>query len=1737
MEGLPSHAARCGSAELQRQSFGGADTSADYPKNKLLHELFEERARETPAAVAVVAEGVSLTYADLDAKANQLACFLAAGGAKVGECIPVVMARSVRLLVAQLAVLKCGGIYVPVDPSWPAERLDFVLSDCGARRALADAPMPENARSRQVMWIDCATQECEIADLPRSYQGASAQIGAAAYVMYTSGSTGGPKGVLVPHHAVTRLLVNNRHLPILPTDRIAHGSNPAFDASTFETWGAWLNGASVMVVPPFLELDGHRFAELLIEKGITALWLTAALFVRSIDEMERAFRSLRILVVGGDTVSPEHALRVLRTGPPEHFLNGYGPTECTTFSTMHPISLSDQGAPRLPIGRPTSNTRIYILDSDLHPVPVGTPGELYIGGDGVALGYLHQAELTSQRFIPDPFSAERDARMFRSGDLGLWLENGEIDLLGRIDRQVKIRGFRVEPAEIECSLVRHARVREAIVVAEQQGPAEKRLVAYVVMRNEPAGGDAAIARTLREHLRGSLPDYMVPDDFVLLDAIPLTANGKVDRRALTGQRHVQRSTLHEAPSGEKEVELARIWREVLQAEHVGRHDNFFDLGGHSLMIMQMMNRLREAGVRVSARQIYESRDLAHLATMLTYCEVGLDGRAAVEAVAPPAFSLVRLDEQVIERIAEAVPGGMENIEDIYPLLPLQEGMLFHHLLDGEEVGAYSIAMLFSSKAKECLDSFVAGLQAAVARHEVLRTAVLWRQLPRPVQVVCRKVRLSANVTTMAPGLSAVEWFDKARQESLDLQQAPLLRLEMALNQQDLRWYLLFQTHHLICDYESLDILLGEVRSSEGAPRQRPAHESPYRRHVQRALSRAQTQDDETFFSARLADIDEPTAPFDLLNVYGDSCHARGRSLAVESRVAAALRRQARQAGVSVATLFHAAWGVVVARTSGRVDVVYGTVLLGRMQGGGDAQQTLGMFVNTLPLRLRLRECNVVQLIEQTQRELVGLLEHEHASIAAARRCCAVPASLPLFTSLLNFRHRRPSFDVQQLGTGDPRLEALRGHTNYPVVVSVDDDGEHLTISAETSQRVDPGRVAQYLCTAVWSLVEALATAPRRPALSLNILPDAERHQLVEEFNSTQRSYPTGCLIHELFEDQVRRGPAEIALCCEEEALTYAQVNARANQLARYLRRHGVHPGEVVAVCGERDACMVIALLAVLKSGAAYMPLDPSYPVQRLSYMIEDAKPSALLVWGSVRVQLPDLDARVVNLSREQRAIDAESPLDLQPDGGERETDLAYVIHTSGSSGRPKAVMVEHRGVVNLLSDIRHTLSVRANDTMLAITTIAFDISVLEIFLPLVSGARLAVVGRAAASDVESLITMIEKFGVTILQATPVTWDLLIGGGWSGKKGLRAICGGEALPALLADRILARVDELWNAYGPTETTIWSSIRRIRRPLGATSREAVEPIGLPVANTSIYIIDDHGQVAPMGVAGEIHIGGAGVSRGYLANAALTAERFVPDPFAANHGARMYRTGDFGRFLEDGTIEYLGRRDHQVKFHGIRIELGEIEAQLCRAGYAREAVVLLRDDDRGNRRLVAYVVPVGGPDAQASAPAEVSRADLKTVLPEYMIPAAIVPLSSLPRTFNGKIDRNALPAPGFTERSQQPALPRTVLEKTLARLWGEVLDRDDVGINDNFFDIGGDSLLLLSVHMRMNAEMQRRVPITDLLHYPTIRELAQSLGDRRFDEVEESEDAALRAVVEKRKNRRRRSTVTAVRSRMDG
>ncbi len=1339
---------------------------------------------------------------------------------------------------------------------------------------------------------------------------------------------------------------------------------------------------------------------------------------------------------------------------------------------------------------------MYVLDRSLRTDAGGNRRRALYRWTGIGARIPEQAALTAERFLADPYG-EAGERMYRTGDLARWRRDGNLEFLGRADQQVKIRGYRIEPGEIEAALREQPEVAQAAVVVRENKTGDQGLVAYYTVREAGERGAGVNAEALRGHLRSVLPEYMIPVAYIQLASIPLTANGKLDRRGLPAPEwDAYVRGVYEAPEGETERKLAVIWGELLGVERVGRRDNFFELGGHSLLGVKMIERMRREGLSSDIRRLFTAPTLEGLARTIKggrRAEIEVPPNlipAGCRKIRPEMLPLVEMTQGEIDEVVGRVAGGAANVQDIYPLAPLQEGILFHHMMNSSG-DAYLLRMMFGFETRERMERVVGAMREVIARHDILRTGVVWEGVREPVQVVWREARLEVEEVELDEGDGEAAEQLRERYDRIDVREAPMMRMVVARDGASGRWLMLWISHHLTSDHISLEIMMRETQAHLMEEKERLGEPVAFRNFVWQARVGGERGEEERFFWEMLGDVEEPTVPYGVVEVQGDGRGIEEAQIEVEGELGRRLRERARAIGVSAASIWHLAWGRVLGRVSGREDVVFGTVLLGRMGGGEGAERVMGMFINTLPIRIGVWEEGVEQSVKDTQKRLGELMRHEHASLVLAQRCSGVAAPRPLFSCLLNYRHagqeeeQRP--EAAQAWAG---MEVLEGEerSNYPLTLSVDDVGDGFRLKVQAVRPMEARRICEYTRTVLEGMVEALERGEERKVREIEVVPEWERRQVVEEWNETRVEYGREQCIHQLFEQEAKKRPEAVAVVSGEVEMSYGELNRRANQLAHYLEGKGVGREVCVGLYLERSAEMLVGILGVLKAGGAYVPLDRQYPRERLAFMMEDAGIEVLITEERMIRQLPAYEGGLICLERDWEEIGRES--EENPRNRVRAENLVYIIYTSGSTGVPKGVMISHQALVNYLSWCLKYFDKRSKHGSSLHAPIAFDGTKTSLFYPLLSGQSLVIVEET--SGVEGLVgSRRGGEGYSLLKITPAHLELLKGSlkeeeikGWAGAL----IVGGEALYGENLEFWRERDGEtrLIQEYGPTETTVSSSCYEVGEE---EELKGAVPIGRPIANTKMYVLDRSLQPAPVGVGGELYIAGAGLARGYQRRAGLTAERFVADPYG-EAGERMYRTGDLARWRRDGNLEFLGRADEQVKIRGYRIEPGEIEVALRELPEVAQAAVVVREDQK---QLIGYVVAAPGRSIDAGA----LRQELGRRLPEYMVPAAIVGLADLPVTPNGKLDRKKLPEAELITAAEWRG-PRSPKEEILCTLFGEVLGLEGVGIDDNFFEQGGHSLLATRLVSRIRATLGVELGIRTLFESPSVSQLGGRLSE---------------------------------------
>jgi amino acid adenylation domain-containing protein/non-ribosomal peptide synthase protein (TIGR01720 family) len=2128
------------------------ETRREYAREACIHELFAEQARRRPEAIAVIADGEQVSYGELDQRANQVARRLQQLGVGPEVVVGICVERSVAMVVGLLGILKAGGAYLPLDAEYPQERLEYMLSDAGVKVLLTQSELRERLPvSDGIECLELSDWFASEAGEPES--GASAET--LAYVIYTSGSTGQPKGVAVPHRGVVRLVQQSNYVKLDEEEVVLQLAPVSFDASTFEIWGALLNGARLVVMaagqPSLAEI-----AQTMKRHEVSTMWLTAGLFQVMATEQLESLREVKQLLAGGDVLGVRAVQAVLDGESGARVLiNGYGPTENTTFSCCHVMRAGEAvvGESVL-IGRPITNSTAYVLDEQLRPVPVGVRGELYLGGDGLARGYVGRAELTAERFVPNPFSTNVGERLYRTGDVVRWNAEGVLEFVGRADHQVKVRGYRIELGEVEEALAGFEGVSESVVVVRTEGEGEKRLVGYVVAR---AGAELEVSE-LRAYLETKLPAYMIPSVFVELTELPLTANGKVDRKSLAAAEfELMQSRVYEAPRTAVEELLAGIWAEVLGVERVGIHDNFFELGGDSILSIQSIARANQAGLQLSPKDLFEHQTVAQLAAVagiaaevvaeqglvtgsvtltpiqhwffeqeisdphhfnqtlllevrealdpevlaqavsqlvlhhdalrlryersesgwsqyhksaedsVSFCTMDLTtvpaseqsaaieaeaaltqaslnlsagpllrvvyfdlgaGRAgrlllvchhlvvdgvswrilladlqeayrallAGEAVQLPAKSssfqqwsqalteyasgeevaaqaeywlraereqvlgiprdydgenlvsstsvvveslsreeteallqevpgvyhtqinevllsglalalgewsesrvvlvdveghgrepiservdvsrtvgwfttiypvllevngnrdqagevVKQVKEQVrgipgqglgygvlrylgsdevakrlrelphaevsfnylgqidrvlneetlfgaasessgnyrsengnrrylveinamiaggrlqvswsyssqvheretiaavaaayvqslrsiIEHCASAEAGGYtpsdfplaqlsaaelaavigeqrRGIEDIYPLSPMQQGLLFHSLY-APQGGLYVEQVQNRFRGALDLKALRTAWERVQERHAILRSGFRWEGLRRPLQVVAERSSLRWHEEDWR-GRSREEQekrlreYARAERESgFDMSEGPLHRYQV-LRLADQEWQLVWSFHHILLDGWCLSLVLEEVYAiydslvrGEELALERPR---PYRDYIG-WLQQQDLKAAESYWRKRLAgfrartQLNVETSNENETRSYGE------QNLEVSKSATKALETLAREQQVTLNTVVQGAWAVLLSRYSAEHDVVYGVTVSGRPAELAGVEQMVGLFINSLPLRVQVEsDAEVGTWLQRLQAEQAEMRQYEYSPLVEVQGWSEVDRGVGLFETLLAYaNHPVTTMTGEQTGSSEAVVqheqEWAMERTNYPLTLMVR-PGERLLLRLLYEEQRYSAKTVETVLQHLDQVLVSMAAGAQQRLGDLRMLTPAEEELIVEEWNSTQEIYPAHYRVHELIDARAKLTPDTIAVVCEGEQITYAELIGRANQLANHLQRLGVGPDVLVGICVERSVAMIVGLLGILKAGGAYLPLDPDYPRERLSYMTEDAAIKVLLTQQHLLSRSPN-STHVVCLDSDWPEIEANSSTDdpvAEVDG----QNIVYVIYTSGSTGKPKGVMVTNRSLVNLCYGLQSFFDNQSVRNTALITSLSFDISVNQIFPTLIFGKTLHVIPNHIKYDSRAVMRYSAEQKIHLMDCVPSYLNsVLTEINEAVQTDLRyLLVGGEKVERSLLQKVFAQLGEqteVINIYGLTEITDINAFSRI------TAADLGQPItiGGPLQNTQIYITNDEGQLQPIGIAGELCIGGDGLSRGYRNRPDLTAEKFVANPYA--EGALMCRTGDVGRWLEDGRIELFGRRDQQVKVNGYRLETGEIEATLDEhPNVVKSAVVAHRAED--GTRLVAYLVTT---EKETMSGAEM-REYLTRRVPAYMVPTFFIELEQMPLTPNGKVDRKALPAPDQSqvEIEREHVAARTPVEEMLTDIWSDVLGVEQISVHADFFDLGGHSLMATQVISRVRNTYNIELPLRRLFDTPTIARFAKLIEEQK-DQVSEDPEPSV-------------------------
>jgi tyrocidine synthetase-3 len=1781
-----------GPEEKQRLLYEFNDTQTRYSAEQTLHELFAQQAKQTPDHVALLghSEGtrglaplpdsihlldpIHITYDQLNQKSDQLAYMLIQKGVKPDTIVAIMMERSIEMIIGIWAILKAGGAYMPIDLEYPQERIDYMLKDSGAEILLKHNDLTSEA------FNNCPKGTSSHLHLP------PASATSLAYIIYTSGTTGKPKGNLTTHANVIRVVKNTNYIEMTENDRILQLSNYAFDGSVFDIYGALLNGSVLELIKRDEVLAVEQLAVLIIKRQITVFFVTTALFNTLIDMKLDCLAGVRKVLFGGERVSLAHAGKALAYLGKGRVIHVYGPTEATVYATYYFIDKIAAEAVTIPIGKPLTATSAYILDKYHRLVPIGVIAELYIGGEGLARGYLNQPELTAEKFIncreTNFYKSYRShmSYIYRTGDLARWHMDGNIEFIGRIDNQVKIRGFRIEPGEIETRLLSHHKIKEAVVLNRESENGERYLCAYVVLKN------VIPVSAIREYLSKGLPEYMIPMYFVELEQIPLTVNGKVDRKALPVPG-MQKGENYAAPADEIEKQLVKIWAQVLgrDAEHaaqldesIGIHDNFFEIGGHSLKATILVSRIHQAfDVKVSLAEIFVTPTIEELAKTI---------KAAV-----------------VQRYAAIEP---EEEKEYYELSPAQKRI--YVLQQMEPMGtSYNLPAVFEMQGNPGIPKLEEAIRKLIARHESFSTSFHLVK-GTPVQRIHRHAEFEVEydqslvnghwslVNCQGRGeVSSPNKVEKIIQNffrPFDLSQPPLLRVGLveppptpdALCSHPSRegkgdkYLLMVDMHHIIADGTSMAVFIKDFMALYREDRL-PGLRIHYKDYTGWQNKEKETEtiknQGKYWLNQFPGEIPALNLPLDNPRPMIQSFEGKTLEFRLDREDTAALKSLALEQEVTLYMLLLSIVNILLSKLSGQEEIIIGTPIAARRHA--DLQNIIGMFVNTLVLRNKPAPTKTFQqFLQEIKKNTLAAYENQEYPFEDLVEKVSVPRDAS----------RNPLFDVmfilQNMETTEIQIPGMKlkpyKHENniskFDLTLTGLEAGEKLLFKLEYCTKLFKQETITRFMAYFKRIVSIIQENSKIKISSIAIIPVQEKQQVLYHFNETSTGNAAEKPLHELFRQQVERTPDDIALVGSSQIkhmshmsymthmtyISYRQLNRKSNQLAYLLKEKGVIPDTIVGLMVGRSVEMIIGILAILKAGGAYLPIDPAFPVDRITYMLKDSNVGVLVTTPKLQVKVKaeveenlgqpqGLSLQFINIETNLTSTPGHSLLTLTSTltCQVSPANLAYVIYTSGTTGRPKGVMIQHQAVHNFIIGMAQRIDFTPGKTILALTTISFDIFVLEALLPLMLGLRIVIADERQQMDINLLEELIVKTGVNMLQATPTRMQMFTTnrGRASCLHNLKEIMvGGELFPVkLLGDLQQLTTAVIYNMYGPTETTVWSTMKKL------TPGEEIN-IGQPIANTQIYILDKHNQPQPLGVIGDLYIGGRGLARGYINRPELTAEKFCPrrpggrflkklPPWtprknfslrgtgknnmqSCNYAAMqsfshsvmlkqnhpphspippfphhaIYRTGDLARWLPDGNIEFFGRIDTQVKIRGFRIELEEIEKHLLAYPGIKEAVVIDRSDANDNKFLCAYLVLTDKTGIDITK----LREFLTRSLPGYMVPSYFVPVERIPLTANGKVDRKSLPAIESTRlplhRKQGYAAPGTDIEKLIADIWKEVLELEKISIDDNFFEIGGNSLNMLQINDRLNSLFENKLAVIVMFRYTTIRTLAQFL-----------------------------------------
>lgn len=1648
------------SEEESRMILRVNDNSTEYPRNKTIVQVFEENVVKYSDHPAISYKGSFLSYREMNQKANQIARTLRSGGIRPNMPVGIVADKSLELITGILAILKAGGCYAPIDPEYPAGRVEFIIKDAGIKAVLVQSKYEDRKFEGAVKYnLDIAGTY----DLDGTNLTPVNTPDDLAYILYTSGTTGIPKGTPIRHRGVNRLVLNTNFSEWNHQDRILLSGAVVFDATTLEIWGSLLNGATLFIIDKDTLLNTDVLYEVILNNKITTFITTSALFNHLVETQISIFQPLKYTMVGGDILSPDHCNRVRRINPDLMLVNGYGPTENSTMSTFYHVDTDFSHS--IPIGKPNSNSTVYVFDKYMNHQPVGLVGELYVGGDGLSPGYLNREDLNIKCFVENPHNPGE--RLYKTGDLVMWLPDGNIEFRGRADNQIKIRGFRVELEEIETVLSDLEDVVEAVVKPVKVDAGDYNLVAFLNV-NEKFNSDE---QEILKQIKSKLPAYMIPDVLKTMHGFPRTINGKIDRKALIFDpaEFGKRKSLELDNLSPLQKRIFDIWTRIVKTRITTIDESFFDIGGTSLTGLRMLNLIREDfGLTLTFKELLANSSIYKLSKYI-------EEQGVLETEGIKLIHVTRMTD-----------------------LPLTSNQKRLWLISRMDPDSPSYIIPYTYRLSGDLDRDI--LQKSIGilfnRHHIVFSVIKEKDGVPFLDIMTREVEIDfhdhKNLSEDEREAVLVKMLRDDSLKPFDLANGPLFRLFLIQTSEKEHLFHI-SLHHIIFDGWSWSVFVHELSAIYSALIKGEKVALPDIEYQQYDFATwetsTQASDHEKissgFWQASLKGCSHViNFPYDFKRKDISPNRGSHEKIMLSGQLTNRIKTLAKAEGLSTFTTLLGAFGILLNKYSGEDDLNIGLWVANRPHT--KLESIFGMFVNTIVARMQYsKKLTINQILKNSSETALNAISHQDISFDKV-----VSLINPERTTNVN-----PLFQVvfawqDDLGV-DLKLEGIR---TAPVTYEERTVAFDLTLSLWENEGCIQGLFEYNLdlfrqgtvIRMKENFINLLETITAFPGITLDqvtVLSETDK-KLINAFNDTITPVP-GLLIHNMIEEQAERNPGKTAIIAGNRSLTYEELNWKSNQMARHLISLGLVSGDAIGICLERTEMMVVAVIAVFKAGCCYLPMDPSFPDDRLNYMFEDSGARALISQSNLSGKFSHIETQLVLVDKEEEVMSLNSK--RNPETRISNQSIAYLIYTSGSTGRPKGVLVHHEAVVNFLLSMSKEPGITTEDRLLAVTTLSFDISVLELFLPLITGAELVLASSDQVTDGRSLGEIVRNHDITILQATPATWTLLLSEGWRGKKNMKALCGGEALPPYLVQNLLPMVKELWNMYGPTETTVWSSCCQITDP------DETITVGKPINNTTINILDSNNRQLPVGVIGEVAIGGMGVTKGYHNRPELTEEKFT-----RLEEGMIYKTGDQGRLLENGTLEILGRIDNQVKLRGFRIEPGEIEAVISGLAGVKETVVKIHRFDEKDERLVAFL----NIDSDFAMPREQIVESISRKLPAYMIPSFFQTSEEFPRLPNGKINKKALVLEiDDTAQSIEvdiETLPET--HKELYKMWQEILKIKSLKLSDSFFDIGGNSLLAVSLINKIKEHFEAPLTFKDIVTNPSISKISNLIDSRK-------------------------------------